>query len=89
MRTVLCFCCLLAASTSADFEPTAHERYVGSTERIRGFDPITSSDTTSMAAICKVYEGLYEYEYLVRAADKVAPPNLSPASEIQRVYAEP
>ena len=66
MRTVLCFCCLLAASASADFEPTAHERYVGSTERIRGFDPITSSDTTSMAAICKVYEGLYEYEYLVR-----------------------
>jgi oligopeptide transport system substrate-binding protein len=58
--------CLLAAVARADFESHPQMRYVSSTERIRGFDPVTASDTTSIAAICKVYEGLYEYEYLVR-----------------------
>jgi ABC-type transport system substrate-binding protein len=38
----------------------------GGTERIRGFDPVTSADVPSAKAIYKVYEGLYEYEYLVR-----------------------
>ena len=41
-------------------------RYYGSTERIRGFDPVTSADTTSSRAVSTVYEGLYEYEYLLR-----------------------
>lgn len=50
----------------ADVASPVQMRYHGSTERIRGFDPITASDTTAVAAICKVYEGLYEYEYLVR-----------------------
>lgn len=50
-----------AVSTSRD--PLV---YYGSTERIRGFDPVTSNDTTSSRAISTVYEGLYEYEYLVR-----------------------
>jgi ABC-type transport system substrate-binding protein len=40
--------------------------YRGGTERIRGFDPVTSADVPSASAIYKVYEGLYEYEYLVR-----------------------
>jgi ABC-type transport system substrate-binding protein len=40
--------------------------YFGATERIRGFDPVTSNDTTSSRAVSTVYEGLYEYEYLVR-----------------------
>src|SRR5437867_6644636 len=40
--------------------------YYGSTSRIRGFDPVTSADVPSAKAIYKVYEGLYEYEYLVR-----------------------
>ncbi len=42
------------------------ERYFGGTDRIRGFDPITSADVPSAHAIYKVFEGLYEYEYLVR-----------------------
>ncbi len=66
MRTALCLVCLLAASARAEFESSARTRFVSSTERIRGFDPITASDTTAISAICKVYEGLYEYEYLVR-----------------------
>jgi ABC-type transport system substrate-binding protein len=41
-------------------------RYFGSTERIRGFDPITSGDVPTAAAIYKIYEGLLEYEYLAR-----------------------
>ncbi len=40
--------------------------YYGSTARIRGFDPVTSADVPSAHAIYKVFEGLYEYEYLVR-----------------------
>jgi oligopeptide transport system substrate-binding protein len=40
--------------------------YVGSTSRIRGFDPVTSADVPSAHAIYKVYEGLYEYQYLAR-----------------------
>ncbi len=62
----LAIACLLAAAARADFESHPQLRYVGATERIRGFDPVTSSDTTAIAAICKVYEGLYEYEYLER-----------------------
>lgn len=47
--------------------PTSTElRYYGSTARIRGFDPVTSNDTTSSHAVSTVYEGLYEYEYLIR-----------------------
>lgn len=41
-------------------------RYFGSTERIRGFDPITAGDVPTAAAIYKIYEGLLEYEYLAR-----------------------
>ena len=40
--------------------------YCGATERIRGFDPVTSADVPSANAIYKVYEGLYEYRYLAR-----------------------
>ena len=40
--------------------------YQGRTERIRGFDTVTSADVPSARAIYKVYEGLYEYKYLVR-----------------------
>ncbi len=40
--------------------------YFGTTERIRGFDPIEAGDTTSSAAVSKLYEGLLEYEYLAR-----------------------
>src|SRR6266850_2280050 len=40
--------------------------YQGRTERIRGFDTVTSSDVPSARAIYKVYEGLYEYKYLAR-----------------------
>lgn len=40
--------------------------YYGATERIRGFDPVASSDVPSAKAIYKIYEGLYEYEYLAR-----------------------
>ena len=57
---------LLATVAQAEFESKPALRYVGATERIRGFDPIKSSDTTAISAICKVYEGLYEYEYLDR-----------------------
>lgn len=47
--------------------PTSTDlHYFGVTERIRGFDPVTSNDTTSSRAVSTVYEGLYEYEYLAR-----------------------
>lgn len=61
IQPVLAFCGFLAA-----FAPATEQRFFGATERIRGFDPVTASDTSSIAAICKVYEGLYEFEYLVR-----------------------
>jgi ABC-type transport system substrate-binding protein len=51
--------------------------YYGPTERIRGFDPVTSADVPSAKAIYKVYEGLYEYEYLARPYR--ARPNLAEA----------
>ncbi len=41
-------------------------QYFGATARIRGFDPVQSNDVPSSYAVYKVYEGLYEYEYLVR-----------------------
>jgi oligopeptide transport system substrate-binding protein len=66
VRAVLCLAGLVAATAHAAVESPLEGRYVSSTERIRGFDPVTSSDTAAIAAICKVYEGLYEYEYLVR-----------------------
>lgn len=55
-----------AASVRAADVPSPTMRYVGSTERIRGFDPITAGDVPTAAAIYKIYEGLLEYEYLVR-----------------------
>src|SRR5438034_4434435 len=53
-------------SARAMLPPPVELHYYGSTSRIRGFDPVTSSDVPSSHAIYKVYEGLYEYEYLVR-----------------------
>jgi len=62
--------CLVAAAIAVSahaIEPSSTVmRYFGATERIRGFDPVTSADVPSALAIYKVYEGLYEYEYLVR-----------------------
>jgi oligopeptide transport system substrate-binding protein len=52
----------LLATDTADASPT----YFGSTERIRGFDPIEAGDVPSAAAVSKLYEGLLEYEYLAR-----------------------
>jgi ABC-type transport system substrate-binding protein len=46
--------------------PGLQLRYFGTTERIRGFDPIEAGDTTSAAAVSRLYEGLLEYEYLIR-----------------------
>jgi ABC-type transport system substrate-binding protein len=66
VRTALCLACLLAASAHAAYQSPMHFGYVGATERIRGFDPVTSSDTTAIAAISKIYQGLYEMEYLAR-----------------------
>ena len=40
--------------------------YYGATDRIRGFDPVTSADVSSAHAVYKVFEGLYEYQYLTR-----------------------
>src|ERR1041385_734160 len=57
----------IAAGSAVAVEPSANEmRYFGATSRIRGFDPVTSADVPSAHAIYKVYEGLYEYEYLDR-----------------------
>ena len=53
-------------SASATESASSEMSYYGSTSRIRGFDPVTSADVPSAHAIYKVYEGLYEYEYLVR-----------------------
>ena len=66
LRAVVSLLWFTAVSAFAAVESPREGRYVSSTERIRGFDPITASDTTAIAAICKVHEGLYEYEYLVR-----------------------
>jgi oligopeptide transport system substrate-binding protein len=57
----------LAVQSAPARLPDSHEmRYYGSTSRIRGFDPVTSADVPSAHAIYKVFEGLYEYEYLER-----------------------
>lgn len=58
--------CAACATALADFAPSPVQHYFAAAERIRGFDPVTSSDVYSIAAICRVYEGLYEYEYLAR-----------------------
>jgi oligopeptide transport system substrate-binding protein len=55
-----------AQSGRALLPDSGEMRYFGSTSRIRGFDPVTSADVPSALAIYKVYEGLYEYEYLER-----------------------
>jgi oligopeptide transport system substrate-binding protein len=57
-------CALNSALALLPGEPG--QSYIGSTSRIRGFDPVTSADVPSAHAIYKVYEGLYEYEYLIR-----------------------
>jgi oligopeptide transport system substrate-binding protein len=58
---------ILAATDAFAVLPTSEAlRYFGSTERIRGFDPVEAGDTASAAAVSKLYEGLLEYEYLVR-----------------------
>ncbi len=54
------------SSTRTDFGVATGMVYCGATSRIRGFDPVQSSDVPSAYAIYKVYEGLYEYEYLAR-----------------------
>ncbi|MFZ2644205.1 MAG: ABC transporter substrate-binding protein, partial [Verrucomicrobiia bacterium] len=33
---------------------------------IKGFDPVRASDVDSALAVCKIYEGLVEYDYLYR-----------------------
>jgi len=54
------------SSTRPEVGAVAEMVYCGATDRIRGFDPVQSSDVPSAHAIYKVYEGLYEYEYLAR-----------------------
>lgn len=51
---------------AAEIGPRGDFTLFGAVERIRGFDPIEAGDTTSAAAVSKLYEGLLEYEYLVR-----------------------
>src|SRR5436309_13390244 len=66
-RLVVGFAAVWAVNSGQALLPGPGEmRYFGSTSRIRGFDPVTSADVPSAHAIYKVYEGLYEYEYLVR-----------------------
>lgn len=36
------------------------------TSRIRGFDPVKAGDVASMRAMCKIYEGLLQYDYTSR-----------------------
>jgi ABC-type transport system substrate-binding protein len=55
-----------AIAARADRLPLGGRSLFGSTDRIRGFDPVTSSDVYAVAAINKVNEGLYEFDYLVR-----------------------
>src|ERR1043166_3650084 len=57
---------LLMSGVAATLAPTMELQLFGTTDRIRGFDPVQSSDIYAVAAINKVYEGLYEFEYLVR-----------------------
>src|SRR5436309_12255914 len=66
-RLVVGFAAVWAVNSGQALLPGPVElHYYGSTSRIRGFDPVQSSDVPSSHAIYKVYEGLYEYEYLVR-----------------------
>ena len=57
---------VLAVPARAADERTPALRYFGTTERLRGFDPIEAGDTTSAAAVSRLFEGLLEYEYLKR-----------------------
>jgi oligopeptide transport system substrate-binding protein len=56
----------LVSGVLAALTPRIESQLLGTTDRIRGFDPVTASDVYSVAAINKVSEGLYEFEYLVR-----------------------
>ncbi|MCX6897814.1 MAG: ABC transporter substrate-binding protein [Verrucomicrobia bacterium] len=40
--------------------------YYGEGGDIKGFDPVRASDVDSALALCKIYEGLVEYDYLAR-----------------------
>ena len=40
--------------------------YYGIGGDIKGFDPVRASDVESALQLCKIYEGLLEYDYLVR-----------------------
>ena len=57
---------LLWCGVTAALTPASGPHLFGTTDRIRGFDPVTASDVYAVAAINKVYEGLCEMEYLVR-----------------------
>jgi ABC-type transport system substrate-binding protein len=57
---------LVVGGVMAALTPTAELFMFGTTDRIRGFDPVTASDVYAVAAINKVSEGLYEFEYLAR-----------------------
>ena len=57
---------LLLCGVAGTLAPTTEPQLFSTTDRIRGFDPVQSSDVYAVAAINKVYEGLYEFEYLVR-----------------------
>src|SRR6266404_1712971 len=63
---VLLYAACLLSGVMAVLTPTTEPRLFNATDRIRGFDPVTASDVTAIAAISKVYEGLYEFEYLAR-----------------------
>jgi ABC-type transport system substrate-binding protein len=70
-KSALCALALVASvavvsHSPAVIQPSEEMRFFASTSRIRGFDPVTSADVPAAHAIYKVYEGLYEYEYLVR-----------------------
>lgn len=56
----------LATVAAGVTAPPVPLRFFGTTERIRGFDPIEAGDTTSAAAVSRLYEGLLEYHYLQR-----------------------
>ena len=63
---VLLVCAATAGPARATLMPSGQQPFFGTTDRIRGFDPVQASDVYTVAAISKVYEGLYEFEYLVR-----------------------
>ena len=75
--TTFALCALCIVSCQKNTDTGQKTLNIGATAKVKGMDPIYTSDGASMREVSKIYEGLLEYHYLKRPYE--LRPNLAEA----------